>query len=203
MNLWSSLTAGLSLSMVITSLSGIARADMPSGWITAGSHPQDYEIGLDRNVSYTGRSSAYIKAVASPRGFATLMQEFKADLYRGKRVRLSAHVKAMDVKDWAGLWMRVDGEKPAGSSRPTTLAFDNMFNRPIKGTTDWTRYEVVLDIPEHAAIIAFGVLLNGRGEIWSDKFEFDLVDASVPVTATNSQLEQLPKQPVNLDFEER
>jgi hypothetical protein len=203
MTLWSSLPAALALSMVIAGLPGIARADMPSGWIATGIDLQHYEIGLDRNVSYTGRSSAYIKAVALPRGFATLMQDFWADWYRGKRVRLSVYVKSMDVEFFAGVWMRVDGDKPAGSPGPPTLAFDNMESRPIKGTTDWSRYEVVLDIPEHAAKIAFGVQLMGRGEIWSDNFEFGVVDASVPVTATNSQVERLPKQPVNLDFEER
>jgi hypothetical protein len=202
MNIRSSLTAGLALSLVITSLPRIALADIPSGWYVAGSDSKDYEIGLDSKVSYTGRASAYIKALASPRGFATLMQGFRADQYRGKRVRLSAYVKSVDLTRWAGLWMRADGERVAGFSQPPVLAFDNMQNRPIKGTTDWTRYEVVLDIPEQAATIFFGVLLDGRGAIWSDNFEFDLVDASVSVTVGNRRVE-LPKQPVNLDFEER
>jgi len=39
--------------------------------------------------------------------------------------------------------MRIDKET-------TQLAFDNMENRAIKGTTDWLKYDVVLDIPKDA-----------------------------------------------------
>ena len=74
MNLYSSLSPALAACMLITGCTGIAVAEMPSGWFVAGSDPKSYEIGLDRNVSYTGRSSAYIKEIASSRGFATPMQ---------------------------------------------------------------------------------------------------------------------------------
>jgi hypothetical protein len=59
-----------------------------------------------------------------------------------------------------------------------------------------------LDVPEEAFEIAFGVLLSGSGTVWSDNFAFDVVDVTFPVPGGNF-LEQLPKQPVNLDFEER
>jgi hypothetical protein len=41
-------------------------------------------------------------------GFGTLMQDFRAKQYVGKRVRFSAFVKSENVEGWAGLWMRVD-----------------------------------------------------------------------------------------------
>jgi hypothetical protein len=71
--------------------------------------------------------------------------------------------------------MRVDG---AGS----LLAFDNMQNRPIKGTTDWKRYDVVLDVPPEAKALAFGLLLAGNGQIWFDDLRLEVVDRSVAVT---------------------
>ena len=37
------------------------------------------------------------------------MQTFKADAFRGERVRMSGYVRSKEVSDWAGLWMRVDG----------------------------------------------------------------------------------------------
>jgi hypothetical protein len=58
------------------------------------------------------------------------MQSFDAKMmqnYLGKRVRFSAAVKTEDVQSWAGLWMRVD----KGSQ---TVEFDNMQDRPLKGT---------------------------------------------------------------------
>ncbi len=56
-------------------------------WFMAGSHPNDYEQGIDSAVTYNGKNSGYLKAgVAQPEGFGTLMQMFKADQYRNKSV---------------------------------------------------------------------------------------------------------------------
>ena len=85
------------------------------------------------------------------------MQSFKADGFRGKRLRLTGYVKSDSVADWAGLWMRVD------SLERTSPAFDNMGDRKIEGTTDWTKYTIVLDVPEDASAIAFGLLMSGKG----------------------------------------
>lgn len=65
------------------------------------------------------------------KGFGTLTQWFRADEYRGKRLRMTAYVRTSGVERWAGLWMRIDGKEKTG------LAFDNMMRRPVKGTTDW------------------------------------------------------------------
>jgi hypothetical protein len=92
--------------------------------------------------------------------------------------------------------MRVDGPK-----RAVTLALDNMQNRPIRGTTDWTRYEVVLDVPAEGVAIAYGTLLEGAGSVWVDDVSLEVVDASVATTSKESS-PSAPK-PQNLDFEAR
>jgi hypothetical protein len=61
------------------------------------------------------------------------------------------------------LWMRIDG---ADEARP--LAFDNMEDRPIKGSTDWAAHSVVRDVPPDATVIALGALLAGKGHVWWD-----------------------------------
>jgi hypothetical protein len=132
------------------------------------------------------------------------MQAIRADDYLGKRVRLAAYVKSADVQLWAGLWMRVD------SNGRRAVAFDNMNARAIKGTTGWTRYEVVLDVPEDGAQIAFGVLLAGNGRVWADTFSLTPVDASVESTDVGLSPEYaevavgigVPRRPTNLSFEE-
>jgi len=121
------------------------------------------------------------------------MQSIDARDYAGKRMRLSAWVKASDVKHWAGLWMRVDGtDAKAGS-----LAFDNMQNRPIKGTLDWARYDVVLDVARVARGISFGILLDGEGTVWMSDVKFEPVTTAVPTTNT---INALQRKPANLDF---
>ncbi|WP_240508056.1 hypothetical protein [Virgibacillus indicus] len=172
------------------------KSNAPNGWIMTGESPFDYETGLDNSVVHSGNYSAYLKSKdEKARSFATLMQQIKSDKYRGERVRFSAFVKSTDVKESAGLWMRVD------HSSGEVLAFDNMMNRPIKGTNEWNHLSVVLDIPIKSEVIAFGVLLNGSGQIWMDKLGFEVVDDSVPVTE-QSPTEGLSNEPVNLNFED-
>ncbi|MBV9231264.1 MAG: hypothetical protein JOZ18_18275 [Chloroflexi bacterium] len=166
-------------------------------WFMAGSHPKDYEQGIDTNTSYNGKNSAYMASkVAEPSGFGTLMQMFQADNYRNKRMRFSAAVKSEEDEDWAGLWMRVDGPEQGKS-----LGFDNMQNRPIKGTTDWQEYAVVLDVPQESVYVAFGILIDGKGKVWLSNVQFEEVGADVPVTSSEGQREY-PDSPGNLDFSE-
>jgi hypothetical protein len=171
----------------------LAAGDLPAGWIKAGGSPNDYEMGVDTSTRHGGRASAFVKFTAKEvHTFGTLMQTSGPGEYLGKRVRLSGYVKSEKIDNgWAGLWLRVDGP----STQP--LAFDNMQGRPLKGTTDWKRVEIVLDVPSNAVNLAFGVLLAGDGEVWMDDLKFEVVSRDVPVTniATGQ------KGPSNLDFE--
>jgi len=197
---WLPVTVVLAATISITSLGArvadaAAAAALQAGWFLAGSFPADYTTHTDTEHAHGGKESALLAAsAASPRGFGTLMQDFAPKEFLGKRVRLSAWVKSEGVSDWAGVWMRVDGR--AGGS----LAFDNMQSRPIKGTTDWTHYDVVLDVPAEAVNLAFGILLAGAGKTWTDDVSFAVVDASVPTTEARRTPERAA--PENLDFEE-
>jgi hypothetical protein len=178
-------------------------SETPQGWFAAGQRPRDYEMSTDRSTVHGGSASASVKCIApKAEGFGTLMQTFAADAYRGKRVRFSGYVRSAKVADWAGLWMRVDGAA-GGANGPEALAFDNMQKRPIKGTTDWTQYEIVLDVPERAQEIAYGILLSHTGQVWMDDLKVEVVGTDVTTTAVSLSPKQEPSAaPVNLDFEE-
>lgn len=180
------------LSFVAAGLS-VAHAEPPKGWLLAGSHPESYRIELD-NTAYKGSTSALLESTANrTKGFGTMMQMFTPTDYLGKRVQLSAWVKAEDVDRWAGLWMRVDG--PGGK----VLAFDNMQDRPLEGTKDWREVSIVLDVPKTAQRIAFGVLLVETGRVWLDDLGFDVVGEAVPTTGKGHGTND---EPTNLSFEE-
>lgn len=166
-------------------------------WMKKGSRPDEYETGIDDSITYSGKRSAFIQSIVQQAsGFGTLMQSFKADDYRGKRVRFAAAVKTTDVSSWAGLWMRVDGPR-----RNESLAFDNMEKRPIVGTTDWHMYEVVLDVPTEATSLSFGILVHGNGHAWLSGVRFEEVDKAVLVTAS-AKVHWREDKPSNLDFSE-
>src|SRR5207247_5970898 len=117
---------------------------------------------------------------ATPLWYGALTQAFKADKFRGQRLRMTAYVKSRDVENSAGLWMRIEGFDGKGNY---SLSSDYMGDRPIKGTNDWKQYEVVLDVPnEGSAAIYFGMLLAGKGQVWVDDFKLEAVDKTVKTT---------------------
>ncbi len=174
-------------------------APLPAGWSNAssadvaGSSSQHYVVGVDPAVMRHGHPSGYIGSIATAPGntFGTFMQTISAVSFVGKRIRFSGAVKTKDAAS-VGLWMRVD-------NAVTTVRFDNMQHRPIVGTTDWTDYSVVLDVPKDAVRISFGLLDIGRGEAWLNDVTFGPVTADVPTTDGLSR-SSLPEQARNLTF---
>ncbi len=121
------------------------------------------------------------------------MQMFKANSYLGKRVKLIGNAKSERLEEWAGFWMRVDG------AEKQLLRFDNMQDRPIKGTTGWTKYQIVLDVPDDSIHIAFGLLLSGPGQVWIAEVSLEIVSSDVPTTDLATVY---PEKPINLNFDE-
>lgn len=165
---------------------------LPAGWFRAGASPYRFAMGTDKGAGMDGGNAATIKLIKEPNGFGTLMQNCAPDKYLGKRIRLTGYMKTKDVRSWAGFWLRVDD-----SSRRKSVAFDNMGNRQIHGTTNWNKYELVLDVPVNASNIAYGALLDNSGQIWFDKLSLDTVGKDVPVT----DLMMVRKEPQNMSFD--
>jgi len=171
-------------------------AEDAPGWFKAGNQPASYDMGTDKAVAHTGSSSGFIRSIKPvPEGFGTFMQMFDASQYRGKRLRYSAFVKCENIDRWAGLWMRVDKGKDS-------IAFDNMQQRPIRGTLDWTEYSIVLDVDQAAEKIAFGILIDGFGAAWIDDVQFTVVGDDAPVTDMIKNQQNAPA-PKNLNFDEK
>lgn len=176
-----------------------AANEVPEGWVVAGTAPQDYQVSV-LPEKREGNNVVLLESVANPdpSKFGTLSQYCSADQYLGKRVRMTGYLKSENVKNWAGMWFRVDDSK----QKDLSLSFDNMSDRPIKNTTDWKKYEIVLDVPQQAGAMAFGVLLEGSGKVWISGISFEVVDQSVPTTNMVKERAALPQGPVNLDFAE-
>lgn len=167
------------------------------GWFLSGTDQFNYEMGIDHEIVHQGKASGYLKSktVLDESSFSTMMQQFKADKFRGQRIKLSCFLKTKDVQSFSSMWMRVD------NTDGDVVQFDNMSNRSISGSTNWNRYSIVLDIPENSSIIAFGVILSGQGHVWMDQFTFEEVDESVETTNLENHSELLD-EPLNLSFEE-
>ena len=126
-------------------------------------------------------SALYVKSISpSPARFGTLIQTIGADDYLGERIRMTAYVKTEDIRgDGVGMWMRIDGKDRSSKG----LSFYNMCDKPITGTTDWKKYEIVLDVPKKKSdSIFYGLLLYGTGQAWLQDVKFEIVDHKQHVT---------------------
>jgi hypothetical protein len=172
--------------------------DMPKGWFKSGNVPDSYKFGSDTIVFKNGHKSSFIESIdKNIDGFATLMQTCSAKNYLGTRIKMTGYIKSENVSDWAGMWLRVDSRTEMKS-----LSFDNMQDRPVTGTSDWTRCEIVLDVPEESGTLNFGALISGIGKIWFDNIKFEILDNKTPVVPKEFNAMPVPEKPENLDFEE-
>lgn len=204
--------------LLIATMGLLLSFDLPTGWIKRGSDPDKYEMAIERGVGQNSKNAATIKSIEKKiDGFGTLMQTCLPGKYLGKRVKMTGYLRSKNVSDWASFWMRVDRADTtlqADSVLINSVSFDNMEDRPIKGTTDWKKYEVVLDVPSNTSRISFGGMLIGTGQIWFDNLNFEIVDKSVTVTKPSEEgpgfnMERKKynntsalSQPANLNFEE-
>lgn len=153
---------------------GARRSDRPQHWSGGG---RGYELAVDRTVVHDGAASGRVRSTSDPdRGaFGTMTQCFGPPAsFVGRRVRYSGYLRTENVTGGAGLWMRVDGPdqgRPIGRF----LAFDNMGDRPVTGSSEWQRYDIILPVHAEATGICFGFLLNGPGTVWGDDLAFEVL----------------------------
>ncbi len=160
----------------------VSLGQVPAGWSVAGDGWKHYSVTRDMAVARAGKASMRITAEPNMtlqwpnpwRPWVAALQAMDAKPWLGKRVRMSAWVKVEGFL-FSGIWMRVN-------SQERLLQFDNMQNRILNGTGEWTRFDVVLDVPPNSAVIIFGTLLHGGGQMWVDDFEFHEVDGDIPST---------------------
>lgn len=146
----------------------------PVGFYTAGA---SHQVKLDKKIAHSGNQSLLMRYAPPPPnadGGAVATAAFPADSAAGKRVRLSGYIKTSQVtQGFAGLWLRIDG--PSG-----VLAFDNMAERGVTGTTDWQRFDIELPVAAEAKRVVFGALFPANGTGWFDSLKLEVDGAPYP-----------------------
>ena len=189
---------------VLAAVTVLLVAGSAKGWVLIGP-PDAYSFRLDSLEKHGGRSSGLLECTDQDvQEFGSILQTIRADGYRNERVRLAAYVRTRGVEESARLWMRVDGPESSG------IAFDNMTKRAFRGDTEWSRYDIVLDVPAEVVQIGFGAILGGKGRFWIDDLVLEPVTRDVPTTDMHAPPVPakavvppgLPLHPVDADFEE-
>lgn len=120
-------------------------------------------ILLDTLVKHSGNQSLSIerRATDTSTRFTQVSMKIPAD-FNGERISISGWLKTENVSAYAELWFRADND---------TGKLLTLINHPharVKGTTDWTKYDTTINLPENAATLYFGFLVVGSGKVWGD-----------------------------------
>lgn len=198
--------------------SALAPAPKPSGaikipkdWLLRGSGSKNYELRSDGDTVFTGNASALLKAHdrdVSPNLSGSGIQAVLAAPYVGTRVELSAMLRGADMRNAGAIWMYV-----TDPSR-VIIAYQIAQMSPTGNPAEWTRYRVIMDIPFHGEVLAYGFTLQGKGSLWVDDVHLRIVDSNVVQVTGPQNMHQLGviaqavsadgalANPANLDFED-
>lgn len=168
---------------------------VPQGWRLSG--PAADATSVETMHLAQGRQVALtVSPTAS--GYVALEQAFDGYRWSGARIQFSAEIQTTDVSSWAGLWLKCEPQAEDGTAAAVEprVTFDNMQNRPLRGTTPWRRHSVVLDCgadPE----ISLGIIVDGPGQVALRNLRFERVEKDIPETALCCSPAGAPR---NLDF---
>lgn len=158
----------------------------PRLWFVGG---RGYQGEVVETEKQSGKSSLFIHGEKKENNFGVATSLFPIEDARGKKLRFSGYIKTESVTGgYAGLWWRVDGME---GDKPKVVAFDNMGDRGVVGTTGWQEYTIEMDIPVAGKAIYFGLLLTGSGKAWYDNLQVRL-DGQLYLQ--ERAVEVLPKQ---------
>ncbi len=175
---------------------------LATGWTATTS--QNYEAGIDRTAAHSGVGSLYLKSQAGDAAGYAARQRIRADAYRGKKIKISAWLRAAPGGDGGALWLRID-------MKNGDYILDGMLE---SAPADWKEVSIVASIPADAAGLTFGLRMRGKGQVWMDDVTIEPAPPAVPTTTIERRKDPTqkdagavykatPVNPVNLDFEQR
>jgi hypothetical protein len=160
---------------------------LPLDWREISYVPEKYDVNLDPAAAYEAHYGASIVRVTPTRNtdeFGGLIQAARAEPWRGRRILLRGWIKTENA-GYGAMWLRIDSNR-------RSLALDNMNRRPIEGTTGWTEYQIVLDVPATAKYLVYGAFLAGTGRLDVDNISFSIAPPGTETTPHFGPLQLLP-----------
>ena len=184
-------------------------SDALHGWMIFGYpvNPKSYEIHFDPSTTFSGKNSLAItlhgaetaqqEPFVKDRMISLTHEGFLATSYRGQRLHMTTYVKAEDVKR-ANFHLAIIGPAIEPNHVHITQHMTSTHLHPVEGSSDWTRYELVIDVPNNANSIQVSLSMEGHGKLWLDSIHFAVVDKTIPLTGTRI----IPPlhEPQNLNF---
>ncbi len=159
---------------------------MPAQWHVRVS--PDHSVYVDSVEVHSGKYSVVIESKANISvNESQLITLALPNNYVGKKITLAGYIKTQDVAGgYAGLGMHL----------VPMIEFDDMRQRGITGTTEWTKYEITLPMNAEATQqIVVGGFLSGKGKIWLDDFSITIDGKDV----SQAEIFEKPLMPADKD----
>jgi hypothetical protein len=160
--------------------------EVPKDWLLRGSNARSYELRTDLTVALNGHASATLMSHdkdVHPNLSGSAMQALQAAPYLGLRVEYSVATRTDRWGTSGEVWMYATD--PAGA----ILVYQTVLIRPepVRGVRgEWHRHRIIMDVPTHADVLAFGFSVRGMGKLWADDVQLSAVDRNVPLTVGDS-----------------
>ena len=142
----------------------------PPGWFSF-QHAGDlsYRYVVDTAEPRSGARSLRIDNIG-PEPYGAVAQKVRAGAYVGKVAKLTVWMRTRDAND--------NGAVPTllVLASGATLAQNFMLDKPVKGTTPWTKYTLTLPVAKNADAVEVGAMMRGKGSLWLDDVELEFVD---------------------------
>lgn len=159
------------------------------GWQFMGD-PECFHYSIDKQTTCTGKASLAIELRQKASNATDIMppasalfhhEGFLAEHYRGQRLRMITRIKAEYLQQ-LHIHLTVSGPPDESASEnagtpPPSYGFDaNKTVGPLTAVSDWTRHEVVTDIPHDAFSISYHFIIEGECKFWLDDIHFEVQD---------------------------
>ncbi len=140
----------------------------PPSWVAI--EREGFRFAVTDEGCIEGSQCAVITAdpSISPGAIGVLRSSIVGPDLAARRVRFRAAAR-VEAGATAQMWMRVD--RPDGGFS----FFDNMANRPIRGTS-WTYYTIDATVDIEATNVLFGIFLRTPGTAWFDDATLEVTD---------------------------
>jgi hypothetical protein len=127
-----------------------------------------YRYTCDTTTKKEGKSSARLDQTG-PQVFGSFLQRLPVGSLQGRRVKLSAWVKAEKIgEEGGGFYIRTE--------RSGAILKTNSVSARTKGSHDWKLLSFVFEVPKEATDIEVGGMIEDLGSVWIDSMSLALTD---------------------------
>lgn len=126
---------------------------------------QHFGYGVEPGYYKSIRTNRLVTSIdLSSNGTGHLSNDINAIPFQGKKIRLSANLKANVNSEQVKMWLRVD-------KSDKTMGF--LESKPIN-TSEWASYQIIGMVDKNAKTIVYGAFLKGMGKMWVDNFQLEV-----------------------------